>query len=219
MLSSLTLKGSVLMPLNGKLSDSVVLMFHGYGSSGDDLIGIGRAWQKFLPKTVFLAPNGIDPWEGGGLGHQWFSIKNHNTKNFKFTAMSKIIPIIKKYINEILCVYEILPSRLVLMGFSQGSMLALRVGLEKDINLAGIIVYSGAFIREENFRPNIHVPVALFHGKKDESIPYSMFLETQKKLESLNVSVTSKIYPLLGHGISEESIKDGLLFLNQILNV
>ncbi|MCP4922747.1 MAG: hypothetical protein GY915_01765 [bacterium] len=214
------LKGPILLPLNGEKPDSAVLIFHGYGASGDDLISIGKVWKMVFPRTVFIAPHGVQTWDGGGPGRQWFSLKDYTPQNLKVDPQEMLdsLPQVQAYIDHVLKHYDIPASRLVLMGFSQGCMLALRAGLGRKEPVAGILGYSGAFITEEGFKPESVPPVMLFHGKQDEAVPYRALVESEKALKALGVNVTAKSYSPLGHGISEEVVRDGLVFLRKVLD-
>merc|ERR1711862_296479 len=99
---------------------------------------------------------------------------NSQNRNFDNKKVLDSVSKVDLYISSILNYYSINSSKLVLMGFSQGSILSLRVGLGRKEKLGGIMGYSGSFISEENFKPSSFPPVCLFHGEKDNIIPYRM---------------------------------------------
>ena len=151
-----------------KKTKNVMIIFHGYGSNGNQIINIAKYWQAFLPNTIFIAPNGLKSCYNNKYGHKWFNIENYNLKykNLYNKNYKIYITKIKIYINYILYKYKLLTLKLFFSGFSQGAILALRLGLEYKNNL-GIISYSGAFIHEKKFKPKVKIPIILIHGKKD----------------------------------------------------
>lgn len=216
------LNNSNFLTLSCTKPKSAIIIFHGYGSDGYDLISVGKIWQQLLPNTVIILPHGFYPCDEHIIGRQWSSLKGFNSKDdvLNLSTDKQILDVIfqsNKYIDQVLDHYSIEPSNVALMGFSQGAMLALRVGLGRKNPVAAVMGYSGFFIVESDFVPLSFPPVALFHGEEDSIIPHRMLNKSKDRLKSMKIEVTTKSYPSLGHSISEEGVTDGCNFLKDIL--
>ena len=191
----------------------LVLFLHGYGSNGEDLLEIGRAWQSSLEHTAFLSPNAFEPFEGNPFGdsYQWFGLADFTPLNVR-AGLDKARPHLNRFIKRVLAEYRLLPSDLTLVGFSQGTMLALDM-LFSISRLGGIVGYSGAFYPSANATPLSPSPVLLVHGTTDMVVPYTAMQLAQTQLRQLGVNVMTQTCPSLGHGIDEAGLMAGLDFI------
>lgn len=191
----------------------LVLFLHGYGSNGADLLEIGRMWQPSLTNTVFLSPNAIEPMEALPFGnsYQWFGLADFNPLNIR-AGLDKARPHLNRFIKRALAEYRLLPSDLIIVGFSQGTMMALEM-LFSISKLGGIIGYSGAFYPPARAKPLSPSPVLLVHGTADVVVPYSAMQAAQTQLRQLDVNVMTKTCTGLGHSIDESGIMAGLDFI------
>src|SRR5512132_4496513 len=148
----------------------LVVFLHGYGADGNDLIDIGRAWQDLLPHAAFVSPHAPEPCGEAPVGRQWFPL-TFRDPNERWTGVNKAAPILSAFLDAELKRRNLPPSALALVGFSQGTMMSLHVGLRRAIAPAAIVGYSGmlvipekgdldAFAGEIRSRP----PVLLIHG-------------------------------------------------------
>ena len=217
---AIKLNDSNYLILKCKNPTSVVFLFHGYGSDGYDLISIGKIWQQSHPNTIFIFPHGFYSCDDHIIGRQWFSLKDYSSRNQTFNSRQILNSIfcINDYIDDILNYYNIDSSKLVLTGFSQGSILALRAALGRKDLVGGVMSYSGSFVTERNFKPVSFPPIALFHGESDEIIPYKMLKNSEEYLKLINMDVEVYSYASLGHAISEEGVKDGSDFLQRVFS-
>src|SRR5918992_1146652 len=126
----------------GRPVSSVVVLLHGYGASGGDLIELAEAWRGELPETVFIAPHAPErlPYQGGG--YQWFPLTFRDPGEL-WRGVCAAAPALNRLLDAELARYRMEQRRLVLVGFSQGTMLALHVGLRRGTTPAAIIGYSG----------------------------------------------------------------------------
>jgi phospholipase/carboxylesterase len=210
------LDGPVLMPTSGKVK-SLVVLSHGYGSNGDDLINLGKTWQPFLPDTVFVAPNAPEKSPHPG-GYQWFPI-NSFSKEERLEGTYKAAPILEEYIDQCLKEYGVSPDKLALVGFSQGTMLSLHIGLRRKDQIAGILGFSGALAAPEKMIDEMKTkpPIFLIHGAMDNVIPFPAIFEAVGALEAAGINVEKHISQNTAHGIAQDGMEKGGAFLAQVL--
>jgi phospholipase/carboxylesterase len=115
----------------------MVIFLHGYGSNGADLMGLVPYWRAALPDTVFLAPNAPQPCPGAPGGYQWWSLTSLDPQA-RAMGVRQAAPIVDAYIDGELARYGLTEDRLALVGFSQGTMMALHVGPRRRHRLASI---------------------------------------------------------------------------------
>jgi len=199
----------------GPLSKMVVFL-HGYGASGEDLIGLSHSFESLLPPTVFLAPNGPDRCDANVFGYQWFGLPDFSPTNMRL-GLDRIRPVLENYLRSLLTQYQLSPQDLALVGFSQGTIVALEMMFAiPDIRC--ILGYSGAFFCP----PSPPLPLAkvmLIHGDLDTVVPYPIFLQSKKQLTDLGIQVEAHTCPGVLHTIDEKGIQLGARFLAQNLSL
>ena len=211
------LNGPRLEPRSGKARRLVVFL-HGYGADGNDLIDLGRAWQPLLPDTAFVSPHAIERCGQAPTGRQWFSL-TFRDPNERWTGVNKAGPVLEKFIDAELARRELPPSALALVGFSQGTMMALHVGLRRAQAPAAIVGYSGMFVLPEvepekmTSEVRSRPPVMLVHGDRDDLIPAAALFQAAQGLADLGVPVEWHLSAGIGHGIDAEGLRHGDEFL------
>jgi phospholipase/carboxylesterase len=212
------LDGPRLEPRSGKARRLVVFL-HGYGADGNDLIELGRAWQPLLPDTAFVSPHAIEPCGQGPMGRQWFPL-TFRDPNERWIGVNKAGPVLEKFIEAELARRGLPPTALGLVGFSQGTMMALHVGLRRAAPPAAILGYSGLFVLPEGAEPDAIVtevrsrpPVMLVHGDRDDLIPAQALFQAAQGLSGLGVPVEWHLSAGTGHGIDAEGLRHGGEFL------
>ena len=225
------LKGPMLKPASGNPAKSAVVLLHGYGSNGDDLIGLTPFFARVLPDTVFYSPNAPQPVEGGfGGGFQWFSLATYDPdlmrrdpkrmeetfRLFRLGAAANTA-VVNTYLNQILAVHGIENRRLALLGFSQGTMMSLHVGPRREKQIGAILGYSGALTGADFLAAEIksRPPIALVHGDADPVVPFGAMAEAEKVLTSVGITCETLRVPGLQHGIAEEGMQFGAAFLKK----
>ena len=212
------LDGPRLNPQSGAARQLVVFL-HGYGADGNDLIDIGRAWQQILPQAAFASPHAPEPCGQAPVGRQWFPLTMRDP-NERWSGVKKAAPVLERFLDAELSRHKLPPSALALVGFSQGTMMALHVGLRRATAPAAIVGYSGllvtppereieAFAAEVKSRP----PVLLVHGDSDDLIPVQAVFQAAQGLSALGLSAEWHISPGVGHGIDAEGLRHGGEFL------
>ena len=212
-----SLTGPRLAPRSGQTKRLVVFL-HGYGADGADLIEIGRQWQAWLPDTAFFAPNApeIVPQS---MGRQWFPL-TFRDPNERWRGVNQAGPGLDALIDAELAQHGLAPSKLALVGFSQGTMMALHVALRRPQPLAAIVGYSGLLVLDERQDPDglkrevrAKPPILLVHGDQDDLIPLDALFLSADALAGADVPCEWHLSLGLGHGIDGPGLKHGGLFL------
>jgi phospholipase/carboxylesterase len=197
----------------------LVVFLHGYGADGNDLIEIGRAWQPLLPETAFVSPHAPEPCGQAPTGRQWFNL-TFRTPNERWDGSRKAAPGLERFLDAELARLKLPPQALALVGFSQGTMMALHVGLRRAVPLAAIVGYSGLFVLPDDAEPatvaaeiKARPPVLLVHGDQDQLIPPQALLQSAQDLAALEVPVEWHMSSGVGHGIDQEGLRHGGEFL------
>lgn len=208
------LHGPALPPATGRPPRQVVLLLHGVGADGNDLIGLAPFFQQVLPEAAFFSPNAPEPYDMAPFGHQWFSIRDFGPAA-RLKGVAAAAPILNHYIDHLLAIFGLAEENMALIGFSQGTMMSLYVGLRRARPLAGIVGYSGMLVGPDLLASEIRSrpPVLLVHGDADGILPVESLPQAEKALKANNVPVEAHVRPGLAHGIDEEGIRLGQEFL------
>ena len=210
--------GPRLEPRSGPAKRLVVFL-HGYGADGNDLIEIGRAWQPLLPDTAFVSPHAPEPCGQAPVGRQWFPLTFRDPDE-RWTGVNKAAPALEKFLEQELTRRQLPPSALALVGFSQGTMMALHAGLRRAVAPAAIVGYSGIFVLANNAAPDTiaadiraRPPVLLVHGDMDDLIPVQALFHAAQSLAAIEIPTEWHISRGVGHGIDGEGLRHGGEFL------
>jgi phospholipase/carboxylesterase len=194
----------------------LVVLLHGYGANGEDLLGLGEAWRGLLPEAAFVAPNAPEGLPGPSMhgSYQWFPITLRDPSEFRRGVLAAA-PLLDRFLDAEHTRYRLDESRLALVGFSQGTMMALHVGLRRSRPPVAIIGYSGRIAAADLLPAELKVrpPVLLVHGDQDELIPVAALHDTREILAKTGLSVEWHVSRGLGHGIDEQGLAIGGRFL------
>jgi phospholipase/carboxylesterase len=209
--------GPRIAPASGGAATSLVILLHGYGSNGDDLIGLAPYWRGALPGAAFVAPNAPEICPGAPDGYQWWGI-NGLDRTSRAAGATRATPALNAFIDAELAAHGLTEARLALVGFSQGSMMALHVGPNRAPPLAGIVGFSGMVADEAALaaapsRP----PILLVHGAADPMIPIGSFHAADAALRAAGFAIESHVSPGLGHSIDMPGLNLGGAFLARVL--
>lgn len=203
---------------------SLVILLHGLGSNGRDLIGLAPEWSQLLPDTVFVSPDApfhcdmVPP--GYPDSYQWFSLQSRDPAAM-LRGAEQALPVLESFIKETIDKYGVDPQRTALVGFSQGTMMSLYSAPRLPFQIAGVLGYSGALIGgeglvqdPEEFR---RFPVMLIHGEADDIVPVQAYHQARKTLEEAGYDVSGYTQEDLPHGIDPKGVSEGGQFLSQVL--
>lgn len=204
-------------PAASGTADSVVVFLHGYGADGADLIGLADPLAPHLPNTRFFAPNAPDRSPANPMGYQWFPIPwlDGTPEEQARAAAARSYRMLDAWLDDLPAATGIGPERTVLVGFSQGTMMALHVGLRRDAALAGIVGFSGRLLDPELLPGEIasRPPVLLIHGDEDPVVPFASLGEAQAGLQAAGVDVLTHVSRGVGHGIAPDGLTLALRFI------
>jgi phospholipase/carboxylesterase len=208
----MTLTGPTLPPARGPATHLVVLV-HGYGADGNDLIGLASHWQGLLPTVAFAAPN-APTRVPGAPGFQWFPISRIDPHEMQ-KGVEIAGPVLEDYLDAELARLGLPPENLALAGFSQGTMLSLHVGLRRKVKPAAIVGFSGMLPAPPPESAAPFPPILLTHGDSDQVIPPQALFMAATQLGLSGAAVQWHLAGGMGHGIDPE----GLAMAGQFLNL
>lgn len=210
--------GPRLPPARGGKPDALVVFLHGYGSNGADLISLAPYWQKALPGAAFVSPNAIEPVPQAPGGYQWFPISNMDPHLMEQGAR-RAAQSVDRFLDRELEKHGLDDSRLALVGFSQGTMMALHVGLRRARAPAAILGFSGALVAGKKLKDEMRVkpPVLLIHGDRDPMIPISALFDSAEGLAAAGHGAQWHVSFGVPHSIGPDGLELGEAFLANYL--
>jgi phospholipase/carboxylesterase len=213
------LSGPSRPPASGAEPSRLVILLHGLGADGNDLIGLAPYWARLLPTAEFLSPNAPFPCDMAPYGYQWYTSQDRSPET-SLAGVRAAAPILDAFIDDALARRGLEESDLALVGFSQGTVMSLYVGLRRDKPLAGIIGYSGRLLAPELLASELRSrpKTLLIHGTEDPLIPYTSLAEAETALKAADVPVETVTSFGIGHSIDEEGLRRGGLFLRDVFS-
>lgn len=216
------LSGPMLAPASGKPPRHAVILLHGYGSDGTDLIGLGQIWAPRFPEAVFLSPNAPEECALNPSGYQWFALDlAQEAEARRIAGAAAARPVLLQFLDDFWRQTGLGPEATVLAGFSQGAMMALHTGLSLDRRLAGIVAFSGALLPPESFpQPEpLRPPVTLIHGEFDPVVQPDESRRAARLLKEAGYDATLHISPGIGHSIASDGLAAAEAFIAGTLAV
>ena len=211
------LNGPAIAPAAQGAPDSIVVFLHGYGADGDDLIALTPHFAHALPRTLFVSPHAPFPCEMG-FGRQWFGFGDRRPEAI-LSGADTAGRLLGEFLDTLLARTGLAEARLALVGFSQGTMMALHVAPRRAEPCAAIIGYSGRLLDGGTFAAAVrsHPPVLLVHGEADGVVPVAALDEAVAGLKAAGIAVEAHRRPGLEHGIDGEGMALAAAFLEKRL--
>ncbi len=203
-------------PKSGNEPKQIIVLLHGYGSNGRDLISLAPYLADAAPDALFISPDAPFPCEIG-MGFQWFSLAEYTPEKL-FEGTTTAAPLLNDYLDSVLKTYNLEDRDLILLGFSQGTMMSLYTGPRRKNKVAGILGYSGALIGEEDIADYHKPPLHLIHGDADDVVPVGRYHDAVEKLKATGFDIGGHSTPNLGHSIDEAGIQSGSDFIKKIVS-
>jgi phospholipase/carboxylesterase len=212
-----TLSGPAQKPASGGKPRQLVLLLHGVGADGNDLIGLAPLFARVLPDAEFVSPNAPFPCDMAPYGYQWFSLQDRSPPAI-LAGVRAAAPILDAFIDAELERCSLAERDLALVGFSQGTIMSLFAALRREREVAGILGYSGALVGAEALPQEIRSRprTLLVHGDADPIVPFAALAHAERALSSAGVPVKTLTCPGLEHGIDEAGLHAGARFLAEI---
>ncbi len=218
----MTLKAEKRSAKSGR-TDSLVVFIHGYGADGNDLIGLADPLAEYLPDTTFLSPNAPNICTMNPMGREWFPIPSIDmtSEGFAREIMLKSVEQFQHWLDAQVVNEGITPDRVVFVGFSQGTMMALHVGPRRADPLAGIVGFSGRLLQPEILQAEAlsKPPVLLIHGDMDMVVPPTDMGKAETALKDAGFDVQTHMSQGMAHGIAPDGLGLAVQFIKRHLNV
>ena len=215
---SYILDATIVLPLSKNKPRQAVVLCHGYGGDGKDISALAINWQRFLPDAIFLCPNGPEVCAVNSQGYQWFDLTSENEE----VILEKSLIAEKKlstFLDQVFENFQLISTNLALVGFSQGCMISIQVGLKKKGKINCILGYSGKVINQKHLLDNINSKPKIFlmHGENDTIVSPTHLLESKEYLTNCGLKIKTKMFKNCEHRIPVEGSSLGLAFLKKNL--
>jgi len=209
---------TIVEPLSKDKPRQAIILCHGYGGDGKDISALANNWRRFLPDGIFLCPNGPEICSVNPQGYQWFDLASDEEE----VILEKSLVAEKKlsiFLDQVFENFQLEPSNLALVGFSQGTMMGIQVGIKKKNKINCLIGYSGKVINQKHLSENINSKPKMFlmHGENDTIVPPTHLLEAKEYLKKNGINVKTKMFKNCEHRIPVEGSSLGLGFLKKNL--
>ncbi len=210
-------------PLSGETRSCVVFL-HGYGANGADLLGLADPLSEHLPDTLFLSPDAPEDCAGSPMGYQWFPIPwiDGSSEEESRAGMLRAVDDLNAFLDGVMVDEDLLPEQVMVLGFSQGTMMALHVIPRREDAVAGIVAFSGRLLEPELLADEVQCkpPVLLIHGDEDDVVPPQSLPQAAEALQQAGwKEVYAHIMKGTGHGIAPDGLQVALAFMRDRLGL
>jgi len=202
---------------------SLVIVLHGYGADGNDLLGLADPLQPHMPDTAFIAPDAPNKCTGNPFGYEWFPIPwlDGSSEAAAAEGMAQSVDDLNAFIDEKMAEEGVTPAQTILLGFSQGTMMSLHIAPRRAQPLAGVVGFSGRLLRPDTLQAELicRPPVVLIHGDQDQMVPPASMPEAADALVQAGFEVYTHISKGTAHGIAPDGLGVALQFMVQKLGI
>ena len=210
-------------PLSGEMRSAVVFL-HGYGANGADLLGLADPLADHMPDTLFLAPDAPEACAGAPMGFQWFPIPwiDGSSEEESQAGLMRAADDLNAFLDGVMVDEDLLPEQVMVLGFSQGTMMALHVLPRREDPVAGIVAFSGRLLAPELLADEVmsRPPVLLVHGDMDDVVPPQSLPAAAEALQGAGwKEVYAHVMKGTGHGIAPDGLSVALAFMRDRLGL
>lgn len=202
---------------------SLVVFLHGYGADGADLLGLADPLSEHLRDTVFVAPNAPERCIGNPMGYQWFPIPwiDGSSEEESEAGMMRALDDLNAYLDSTMAAEDVSERETLLVGFSQGTMMALHLAPRRQDAFAGVVGFSGRLLRPELLKDEVvsKPPIILIHGDQDDVVPPMSLPEAGDALQEAGFEVYGHVMKGTGHGIAPDGVGVALSFIGKQLGL
>ena len=208
------LDSTIIKPENDIETKYAIILLHGYGGDGEDISMLALNWKRYMPNTVFICPNGHEPCAINPTGYQWFDLTKEDSE-YILDQSIKAENVLKKFISEVKKEFKLFNNQICLLGFSQGCMMSLNIGLTTEEKFSCIVGFSGKTINQKDLKNIIknNTETLLIHGDADQIVPSTHLLEAKDFLIRNNVIVDILLIKNCDHHIPIEASSTALNFI------
>lgn len=204
-------------PASGEIRSCVVFL-HGYGANAADLIGLADPLSEHMPDTLFIAPDAPEDCAGAPMGFQWFPIPwiDGSSEEESRAGLDRASADLEAFLDGVMVDEDLLPEQVIVLGFSQGTMMALHVVPRREDPIAGIVAISGRLLEPEALVDDVvsRPPVLLIHGDQDDVVPPQSLQQAAEALQEAGwKEVFAHIMKGTGHGIAPDGLQVALAFM------
>lgn len=204
-------------PVSGEIRSAVIFL-HGYGANGADLLGLADPLAEHMPDTLFLSPDAPEDCAGAPMGKQWFPIPwiDGSTEEESRDGLLNAASDLNAFLNGVMVDEDLLPEQVIVLGFSQGTMMALHVLPRREDAVAGIVAFSGRLLEPDALADEVQCkpPVLLIHGDQDDVVPPQSLPQAAEALQEAGwKEVYAHIMKGTAHGIAPDGLQVALAFM------
>ena len=202
------------------LINNAIILLHGYGGGGKDISMLTVSWKRFLPNTIFLCPDGHEVCPINPSGFQWFDLTKEDPE-YILKESSKAEKKIHQFVSEVKNKYKLNNSQICLLGFSQGCMMSINLGLTSNKNYNCVVGFSGKIIDKDDLlkRKKSSTKMLLLHGDLDKVVPPISLLEAKDFLVRNNVEVEINMIKNCEHHISVDASSLALKYIKNNFDI
>ncbi len=208
-------------PVSGEIRSAVIFL-HGYGANGEDLLGLADPLGEHLPDTLFLAPDAPESCAGAPFGYQWFPIPwiDGSSEEESRAGLYRAAEDLNAFLDGVMVDEDLLPEQVMVLGFSQGTMMALHVLPRREDEVAGLCAFSGRLLEPELLEDELQCrpPVLLVHGDQDDVVPIQSLPQAAEALQKAGwKEVYAHVMKGTAHGIAPDGLSVALAFMRDRL--
>ena len=205
-------------PLSKKKPKQIIVLCHGYGGDGKDISMLSFNWKRHLPNTIFICPNGHEQCPINPSGFQWFDLTKDDP-NYVLEQSIKAEKKLFQFIEEVKSEFHLENKNIFLVGFSQGCMMSINLGLTSNQEFNCIIGFSGKIIDQNDLRcrKKVSTDILLIHGDSDQVVSPNFMLEAKDFFIRNKISIETHLIKDCDHHIPMEASSIALKYiLNKI---